>query len=465
MKKIAISISIIVLLLIAAIGALVYSYTKTPEYKEVVLPESTSINGIDCSKLTYDEAEKKLSKEWNKKHLVVTGNLNNILTSFTDFGYEYDLIPQLKKIKTSNVFAAAMNHYINAPFNVSMTMKTSAYDEAFMDEVATASCFKAKDAAPAQDAYVDLSDPEFPIVPEILGTDVDPEKLFDAITHSIEMGNMNFIFDEKEYFSSPEVTADDPELLAYQKFCKKYLKQKITYELGEETFTIPAEQLATMMKDDMSGTVNEDAVKTYVASLAATYDNVGKSRKFTSFDGSEIKVSGGIYGWIIDQEAETAKLISDINSHNDVSREPVFAQKGFGTYALQMGDTYIDMNVSNQRVKYYKQGELVFESHCVTGDLHNGTTTDIGVQCILNRVPNAVLRGDNVDGSEYECPVSYWLGINWDGEGFHDATWRGNWSGNAWRYDGSHGCINMPLNKMSVLYKIAEIGTPVIVHY
>ena len=87
------------------------------------------------------------------------------------------------------------------------------------------------------------------------------------------------------------------------------------------------------------------------------------------------------------------------------------------------------------------------------------------MQKILNKIPNATLNGRNVDGSEYNAPVSFWLGINWDGEGFHDATWRGNWSSNAWRYDGSHGCINMPYNNMSVLYRLAEIGTPVVVHY
>ena len=116
-------------------------------------------------------------------------------------------------------------------------------------------------------------------------------------------------------------------------------------------------------------------------------------------------------------------------------------------------------------IKYYKKGKLVFESICVTGSRLTGTVTDIGVMRILNKVPNATLEGDNGDGTEYEAKVSFWLGINWTGEGFHDATWRGNWSSDAWTYDGSHGCINMPYSNMSVLYNLAVVGTPVIVHY
>lgn len=465
MKKIAISISIIVLLLIAAIGALVYSYTKTPEYKEVVLPESTSINGIDCSKLTYDEAEKKLSKEWNKKHLVVTGQLNNKLASFTDFGYEYDLMPQLKKIKRSNIFAAAMSHYIDAPFNVSITMKTSAYDESFKKEVTEASCFKVKDAVPSQDAYVDMTKPDFPIVPEIFGTEPDTEKLFEELTHSIEMGKMNFIFDEKEYLLPPNITANDPELLAYQEYCRKYLKQKITYELGEETFTIPAEQLATLMLDDKSGNADTAAVQKYVASLAAEYDNVGGHRNFVSLSGKEVSVSGGTYGWKIDQTAETAQLAADINSHKDVSRQPVFSVTGYGEYSRAMGDTYIDVDITQQKVRFYKKGDLVWSSDCVSGNKAAGRLTDIGTYYIINKVRNVVLRGYNNDGSEYASPVQYWMAINWNGEGFHDSNWRVNFGGNIWRTNGSHGCVNIPRQNMPEFYNMTEIGTPIVVHY
>lgn len=465
MKKFAISIFVIIILIIAAISGAAFAYSKTSDYSSSSFPDNTSINGIDCSGLTYEAAETKLAREWNQKHLTITGSLNNKLTSFTDFGYEYNLMPHLKTVKKKNIIAAAANYYINAPLNVSMFMAISDYDKDFKQEVVTSSCFTVKNSAPSQDAYVDLTDRDFPIIPEIYGTEPDTEKLFADITHSVELGEMNFVFDEKEYLSSPDITSDDPDLIEYQKYCKKHLSQKITYKLGDETFTISPEQLNSMLLDDMSGNVDTDAVSRYVAALAAEYDNINVTREFTALTGKDVSVPPGTYGWEIDQEAETEKLISDIKSHKDVTRQPEFSTTGYGEYSRDMGNTYIDVDISEQMVRFYKKGELVFSSPCVTGCRATGTVTDVGAYYILNKVRDVTLKGDNGDGTKYASFVNYWLGVNWAGEGFHDASWRSTFGGSIWTYNGSHGCINMPVNRMPELYNMTDVGIPVAVHY
>ena len=127
--------------------------------------------------------------------------------------------------------------------------------------------------------------------------------------------------------------------------------------------------------------------------MAEKYDNVGTDRNFTSLSGRQISVSGGTYGWIIDQEKETAQLTADINSHKDVTREPVFSESGYGKYSRDVGDTYIDVDISNQVVKMYKNGALVFSASCVTGNRATGTTTDTGTYYVLNKIRDVVLRG------------------------------------------------------------------------
>ena len=109
--------------------------------------------------------------------------------------------------------------------------------------------------------------------------------------------------------------------------------------------------------------------------------------------------------------------------------------------------------------------DFVFSSKCVTGCKATGTTTDIGTYYIINQVRDVVLKGDNGDGTQYESPVKYWLGVTWTGQGFHDADWRSKFGGNIWVSSGSHGCINMPPKKMPSLYRQAEIGMPVVIHY
>lgn len=72
---------------------------------------------------------------------------------------------------------------------------------------------------------------------------------------------------------------------------------------------------------------------------------------------------------------------------------------------------------------------------------------------------NRVLRGAN-----YATPVKYWMAV--DGRiGIHDASWRKEFGGDIYLTDGSHGCINTPLEKVQELYDMVEIGTPVIMFY
>ena len=273
------------------------------------------------------------------------------------------------------------------------------------------------------------------------------------------------MYEEKDYYTLPKITAEDESLKEYQKYCKKYLSQKITYDMGDETFTISAEQLASLMKDNKSGKADKEAVKKYVASLAEKYDNIGAQRNFTSLSGRQINVSGGTYGWKIDQEKEAEQLTADINSHKDITREPLFSEKGYGKYSTDVGNTYIDVDISGQIVKLYKDGKLQFSANCVTGCKTDGTTTDTGTFYVLNKVRDVVLKGDNADGSKYESPVKYWLGVTWGGQGLHDADWRNTFGGSIWIRGGSHGCINMPPNKMPSLYNAAEVGMPVVMHY
>lgn len=118
---------------------------------------------------------------------------------------------------------------------------------------------------------------------------------------------------------------------------------------------------------------------------------------------------------------------------------------------------YINVSISNQKLYYYEYGELVLESDVVTGI--NGKTPT-GTFRVLNKIRNTVLKGD-----DYESFVSYWIAFNGNSYGFHDASWRNKFGGNIYKYNGSHGCVNMPYYKVQSLYNMVEIGTPVYIYY
>jgi hypothetical protein len=467
MKKVLTTFLIIIFVLASGIGISTIWYSTSNSYNDDKLPTNTFVNGINCSNLTYEEAADKLTETWNNRSILVTGTLNDELAVFSNYGCTYNIYDVIKTIKQDNKFLAAANYYIKTPLTIETPMVVTDYDPEFKKQVVESDFLNRENATISQDAYVNLEDPEFPIVNEVYGTKSDTEKFFKELINSIELGEIQFVFDERNYYTMPEITADNPDLIAYQQYCQQYLHQKITYEMGESTFTIPASDLDKILDRNNPGHADEVAVSNYVARLAGKYDNVYSERKFKSLTGRTITVAPGTYGWIIDQEGETAQLIKDLNSRKDVSRKPVYSSTGYGEYRQDLGDTYIDVDITRQVVHYFKNGELKFKTPCVTGCKIAGTTTDLGAYYVINKIRDVVLRGDNGDGTEYESPVKYWMGTTWTGEGLHDANWRADdaFGGDIWITNGSHGCINIPPKKMPKLYNMVEIGTPVAVHY
>lgn len=118
---------------------------------------------------------------------------------------------------------------------------------------------------------------------------------------------------------------------------------------------------------------------------------------------------------------------------------------------------YVVVSISSQTLTYYEYGQVVLTSPVVTG-INNGTPT--GSFRVLNKLRNVTLKGE-----DYESFVNYWIAFKGSSYGLHDASWRSKFGGNIYKYNGSHGCVNMPYYKVQELYNMIEIGTPVYINY
>lgn len=130
---------------------------------------------------------------------------------------------------------------------------------------------------------------------------------------------------------------------------------------------------------------------------------------------------------------------------------------------INIGNTYLEANLSEQHVYFLKDGKIIWESPCVSGHNTPSKKTPAGVYTMGYRERNATLIGD-----DYKTVVSYWMPFIGNSIGFHDASWRGGadkFGGNVWTYDGSHGCINLPYDAAKKLYDLVYNGLPVIVYY
>ena len=124
-----------------------------------------------------------------------------------------------------------------------------------------------------------------------------------------------------------------------------------------------------------------------------------------------------------------------------------------------LGDTYIEVNMGKQELFYYVEGKLSMNMPIVTGNVNRGRGTPTGIFPVYNKRYHT-----NLVGVDYVSYVNYWLGVH-KGVGIHDATWRSKFGEEIYKRDGSHGCINCPLDTVSQLWEVVEVGTPVVLYY
>ena len=59
--------------------------------------------------------------------------------------------------------------------------------------------------------------------------------------------------------------------------------------------------------------------------------------------------------------------------------------------------------------------------------------------------------------------MTYWMPFAGN-VGIHDASWRSEFGGNLYLWEGSHGCVNVPYDKAAGIYANIEVGMPVVVY-
>lgn len=208
--------------------------------------------------------------------------------------------------------------------------------------------------------------------------------------------------------------------------------------------------------DSISVVEDEDKIINMLLRNLTGYNSVGIDREFTTHDKKEITVSGGTYGNYIDYSAEAAEVLPMIlDLESDYNRKPVMKQEE----KFSLDTTYIEVDKTKQHVYYYEDGELVLDTDVVTGLPTPSRETPSGVYFILNKTTDA-----NLIGATWNVKSDRWMGVTYQGVGFHDASWRSNFGGTIYKSNGSHGCINTPKDKMFELYDMVEEGTPVVMY-
>jgi len=427
-------------------------------------PENTYINNVDCSGLTVDEAGVKLTDEWNSRSFLIRDD-GRTIASIDDLDFKYDIHDKLEKAIVHEAIDPLFTQTIRPRDGITLKMKISSESSSFRKQFDSLSILRQSNVKKTKNAYVDMSDTSFKIVPEVYGNDIDKDLLEDTIISDIENNEFTLNYSKKDYYKKPTVTSESASLIKKQDYCKKYLSFVIKYDFGDRTEIITPAELSKMISISSGTThVDKDAVEKYVQRLAQKYNTVGSSRSFKCSDGDTVTVTGGTYGWILDQDSEVSWLVKALKKGKGTVREPEYSRKALSRKTNDIGNSYVEVDLGSQRLWMYKNGNLVLSCSVVTGTTSKGKGTPQGTYYLAYKARNRTLKGEDWDGTNYESDVSYWMPFN-NGIGLHDASWRSTFGGTIYKKNGSHGCVNMPPASAKIVYKNIYAGYPIVVHY
>ncbi|MDD3221563.1 MAG: hypothetical protein EOM34_08460 [Clostridia bacterium] len=422
----------------------------------------TYINGIDCSNRTPEEVVAELTGDIPEYSLTLTerdGSEDVLEGDDIGFTYDYPEVYQINKRQIMLLWFVGI--FTRDEYQVE---ESGSYNEdKLVQSMNHLNCMTRDDIQEPENARIDDTDNGPVIIQETEGNAIDTEKLRSALDKAISAEAATLNLDEADCYKTPEITLESPELKASAEKIEKLSNMTITYDFRYETEAVGPEVIRTLLvkSGDDNYELSRDRVAAFVAGLAERHNTVWRSRDFYSTTRGWITVEGGTYGWEIDTEAETERLMADLEAGVDVTREPAFIMDPYPgeKSGNDIGDTYVEIDFGAQHMWFYKNGSLVTDTDVTTGTMSTGHGTPSGVFYIETRMRNTKLKGEN-----YDTEVSYWMQV-YQEIGIHDATWRSAFGGDYYMTDGSHGCINTPYSIVQTIFDNIEVGTPVVMYY
>ncbi|MCM1187213.1 MAG: L,D-transpeptidase [Lachnoclostridium sp.] len=434
---------------------------------------NTWINGIYCTGKSVEEVNSELLRQTKAPIIQITDkDGKNYHIDLKDAGYEADYRTALNRyMQEQNPYL--WTDYITLHRNYNL-QPNETYDRDALKELFC----RLEPVADQMNRPVEFSlsrnEEQGWVLKDGFHNRMDEKKAFEVLVEKVNAGEREISLEELGGYYDLPLTKEHENLQALYETVEDFQKWNVIYDMGTEEFFWSPGQMAYFIETDSEGlplldkngqvVLDEDAVKEAVEAWADAYDTYGKTHKFMSTRGKEMLIDGGTYGNLLNRKKETAFLTDNLLKEELRTGETQYHVPEYDKMAKvqgknDIGDTYVEVDMTQQKLYYYEEGELLIECDIVTGDMAKKRSTPEGVSFVYSKARNCVLRG-----RDYVSPVKYWMPVNGN-IGLHDADWRSEFGGSIYLEDGSHGCVNMPDDAIKELYEKAEIGLPVIMFY
>ncbi|MCM1120716.1 MAG: L,D-transpeptidase family protein [bacterium] len=443
--------------------ALTWYYSRT-------FAVNTWINGVYCTGKTVEEVNNELLQDVDIPELILVdeeGQSHTIDLSLADYRMDYrDSLEQYLKRRgrelwLTQVETAALELYPRSRWNAEKLRELVANMEWVV-------------AAEERSAEVVIRPGEAGEEPFVLvdgkKNRLDVGKLCDYVQQCMESGSYQVQVAQGDCYTDMEDGPEDRQQRARYDELQAFLRSNLVYDMGAEQLELTPEIMASFLRLGNDGIpiwdqgeliVSAERIREWVEELARQYDTVDTTRDFQTTEGRVVQVAYNTYGTRLDVEAEVEFLTEELLYERDepLTHRPSYLQESYCRGLDDVGDTYIEVDMGQQRMYYYQDGECLISVDVVTGNARRRWNTPEGINYVYAKQRNRTLRGEG-----YATPVKYWMPVVGN-VGIHDADWRRDFGGEIYKTDGSHGCVNTPPDVMGELYELVEVGTPVVMFY
>lgn len=432
-------------------------------------PVNTWINGVYCTGKSVEEVNQELSARAEAPVVHIRDGEGNVYpVDLAETDYEADYTGPLERfIRRQNPLSWMENMMLRQSHEL---LPDFSFDEGKLRQLLEGLEPVQQEAEKEAEVRLRFSETQGWVLDNGLEHRLDEEMLFQCVQECVADGSFEVDLNQSGCVYDLSPSAWQMTLLSLWEKVEGFQQCGIVYDMGDQMMALQGGIAGSFLTVDQSGlplldaagepVVDPEAVKAFISRLAEEYDTYGKEISFQSTRGDVVQVPGnGTYGTTIDQEAEVTYLMEALADKRQEVHIPTYIRQGLVRGRNDIGDTYIEVDMTEQKMYYYVDGELVIETDVVTGHTGRRRGTPQGVNFVYNKQRNRVLRGQG-----YASPVKYWVPVK-GAIGIHDASWRSEFGGEIYKTDGSHGCINTPTEAMSQLYEKVEVGTPVIMFY
>ena len=461
MKKWIKRISLLLMTVICLPGLI---YLGLAVYYQDSFMYGTWINDIYCTGKTVPEAAEELQKNFKYDSLYVITPQDVEVIEVETLRMEYDFESALKEYRRKQNPYVWFFHMLTGHQSEVVIPKIS-FDENVLEQwIYTTDSYNSNLELEDDKLTIILGENGYEITEEkepILNTILAQEKISQAIKNAEAEVNL---IEEGCYFTREE-TVEMQEIRELYKKIEEIQNISFIYKIKEKEKKVTPLEIALWFAKDEAGSFvtdkngklvfDKNAVGEFVEKLAAEYDT-WHNFPFVTHDGREIVLKKGNYGTQIDKKKETAYLMNYLKEPTELVREPVYAKDVLYKDSNVVNDTYVEVDMTEQKMYFFSEGEQVLETSVVTGCTSKNMGTPEMVCYVNYKQRNRYLKGRYF--------VNYWVPV-YGGIGLHDAMWRDEFGDDIYIKNGSHGCINTPLEKMEELYGLLEVKMPVVVHY